>query len=464
MRETTVIIVTLATMIASCSGPSTLDSSDSGRTRTFEAGVPNFDMETIVRARDGAASLEAHFSIPLSSLVFVRSGEAFEAAYDVLIEVVERTSKDRVFETTASDTIRVAHYDSTLLPAPQVRMRPLDVPAGSYVVEVTITDQETGASAIRRQAVTVPGRHDSEPYVGHVHLEALRDAGGFEPLVSLHLPAMMDSLRASVQLLNLDATENLTVALRLVRFESDTSIAPPPYWLAPTRASLASRGIFYDKADTIQVTRRTITAPEENAVVEFSLPKLSPGMYRLTVEGTHADGERIAERERMISVKNSTYPQMAALYDLIEALAYIAFDDEIEFIESAENPVEAKRRFDAFWGTRVSNRNVASNLIKLYYGRVEEANLLFTGYKEGWKTDRGMVYVILGPPLYVDRRVESETWFYSYGDRDPANAYLFEKVRAFSENGFENYVLQRRPYYQHEWTRAVDLWRRGEVL
>jgi hypothetical protein len=75
-----------------------------------------------------------------------------------------------------------------------------------------------------------------------------------------------------------------------------------------------------------------------------------------------------------------------------------------------------------------------------------------------------MVYVVMGPPLYVDQRIETETWHYSYGDRDPANTFVFEKVQHDVDQPFENYILQRRPYFQREWTRAVDLWRRGDVL
>lgn len=464
MRQTGVIIAAVAVLIASCASPSALDSSDAGRTRAYEPGVPNFDMETVVRSRDGATTVETHLSIPYSSLVFVRAGEMFEAEYEVLVEVAERESKDLILDRSELEIIQVASYDSTIMPSPHVRMIPLEVPPGSYVFEVTLTDQKTDTDAVRRQAVSVPSLQSDEPYVSRIHLEAQRDGGGFEPLVSLHVPAMMDSLRALIQVLNLSRQEDLTLAMRLVKFESDTSIAPPPYWLIPTRASLASRGVFYDEVDTIQVSQRTIASSAEDPIVEFSLPRLSPGIYHLEITGMISDGDAVVKRDRMLSVKNESYPRIADLHEMIEALTYIAFDDEIEFMQEAETPEEAKGRFDAFWGSRVPNRNLAASLIRLYYGRVEEATLYFTGYKEGWKTDRGMVYVVMGPPLYVDQRVESETWHYSYGDRDPANTFIFEKVQYYVDQPFENYILQRRPYYQREWTRAVDLWRRGDVL
>lgn len=463
-RKYSIIAASLLLVLASCTGTRAIDSSDAGRTRAYEPGVPNFDMETIVRAGDGKAVVEAYLSIPMTSLVFVRSGDAFTAEYELVAEVIDRSSKDLVTERSESETLDVVEYDSTLSTLPRTRKIDLDVPAGSYVVEITLTDLKTGESTSRRQAVSVPSFEEGEPYVSRIHLEAQRSGHGFEPLVSLHMPAMMDSLRASIHLLNLQPQEDLSVVMKLVRFESDTSVASPPYWLVPPRGSLVYQGAFYEDGDTLQVTRRPLSAVDGDAVVEFSLPQLSEGIYKLRIEGVTEEGASMIERERIVSVKSETFPQIALLDDLIEALAYIAFEREIEHIQAAETPAEKKRRFDSFWGSLVPNRNVAANLIKLYYGRIEEANLYFTGYKEGWKTDRGMIYTILGPPLYIDRRVETEMWHYSYSQQNPIKTFVFEKAQDFGDDPFENYILERRPFYQQEWIRAIDLWREGEVL
>lgn len=449
--------------LASCSGSRSIESTDAGRTRAFEPGIPNFDMETIVRPRGDTLVVGVHLSMPLSSLVFVRDGDTFAAEYEMLAEVIDRDSKNLVLDVSETESLRVAEYDSTLATVPHVWSIDLDVPAGSYVVQMTLTDQATGESATRRQAVSIPDPADDKPYVSRIHLEAQREGRGFEPLISLHMPAMMDSLRASIQLLNPGASR-LSVRMELVAFRTDTSVAKPPYALVPSRASLAHRGVFYEEADTLQVTRRDLTRVEGGSVLEFSLPQLSRGMFGLRIVATDSEGVAIVERERILSVKNETYPQMALLGDLIEALAYIAYETEIEHIRSGETLTEKKRRFDAFWGSLVPNRNAAANLIKLYYGRIEEANLYFTGYKEGWKTDRGMVYVVLGPPLYVERRVDTETWHYSYAEQNPVRTFVFEEAQEFRDDAFEHFILDRRAFYQQEWIRALDLWRSGNVL
>ena len=38
-----------------------------------------------------------------------------------------------------------------------------------------------------------------------------------------------------------------------------------------------------------------------------------------------------------------------------------------------------------------------------YYRRIQFANATFSGFMNGWRSDRGMVYIILGPPNDIDR-------------------------------------------------------------
>lgn len=460
----TVTSMVTVLVLSACAGSAGLDSPDAGRTTAYEPGVPNFDMESIVRLEGERPIVEVLYSLPFATLVFVKSDDRYVAGFELVVRLIERSTESLVSETTEHESLTVLSYDSTLSFHPYIGRLELEVPAGEFVVDAQVTDISSGESARRRQAVHVASVETGETFISRILLEGTRTPADFEPIISLHTPAEMDSLRASIQLYNLPDPGELEISMRLVRFESDTTVASPPYWLEPSRGSLAYRGVDYGVADTIQATRRVIRGASESAAVEFFLPRLDAGVYRLHIEGRDGAGTLIVDRERTLSVKNPTFPQIALLEDLIESLAYIAYDNEIEAIREGTTPAERKRRFDAFWGALVSNRNVAANLIELYYGRIEEANLFFTGYKEGWRTDRGMIFTILGPPVYIDRRVETEIWYYSYGDRDPVNTYVFERVHRDRDEPFETYVLQRRPYYQNEWGRAIDQWRDGDVL
>lgn len=84
---------------------------------------------------------------------------------------------------------------------------------------------------------------------------------------------------------------------------------------------------------------------------------------------------------------------------------YLMTEKERDRYEDMKN-IEAKRKymFD-FWKTRDYNPGTPQNEFKIdYLKRVNEANRNFNeAYKDGWKTDRGRVYLIYGKPNDIDR-------------------------------------------------------------
>ncbi|MFV1980946.1 MAG: GWxTD domain-containing protein, partial [Rhodothermia bacterium] len=343
---------------------------------------------------------------------------------------------------------------------------------GEYVVHAILLDMNSEETAERRQRLQVIGRIETGFSLSRMRVEGRDSRKQFEPIVSYHVPARLDSLRSVVELYNAPTGSDIEIAMVLVRFPSDMSVATPPYWLTPPIGSLPYRGVDFSKPDTLQSTRRTIRDVDEDLVIEFEFPALSRGSYRVYIEASitgsseNADAgpQILLRRRRNLSVKSEDFPQITRLNDMIEALTYIARDKELEEIYSATTVEQKRSEFDGFWGNLVSNRQQARTLVKQYYGRIEEANLFFTGHKEGWKTDRGMVYVILGPPMYVEYAFDSQIWHYSYAEQDYANAYQFRRVRPFgAEADFDNYILTRRPFYERTWTRQIERWRQGLI-
>ena len=65
------------------------------------------------------------------------------------------------------------------------------------------------------------------------------------------------------------------------------------------------------------------------------------------------------------------------------------------------------------------------------------ANQYFTSFKEGWKTDRGMVYMVFGPPDTAVLNGQQEIWEY----KKSRPAVLFHK--AGSVYSPDHFVLVR---------------------
>ena len=67
-------------------------------------------------------------------------------------------------------------------------------------------------------------------------------------------------------------------------------------------------------------------------------------------------------------------------------------------------PEDKRRMFNEFWKKRDPTPKTDYNeLMEEYYSRVDYANKNFGHYMEGWKTDRGMVYIIFGIPNNIER-------------------------------------------------------------
>ncbi|MEX1055217.1 MAG: hypothetical protein WED81_04260, partial [Rhodothermales bacterium] len=243
--------------LASCAGPAAIDQADAGRTKRYEPGVPNFDMEAVVRLQESGPVIDVFTSIPYVSLAFVRSGNRYVSEYEIVTRISDRETRDLVEETSQTITLSVSDYDSTRGFEPHSRATRLQSPAGSYVAEVLLTDLNSGEMARRRQSIRVPTSGGDMAFVSRILMEARSDDGVYRPLISLHLPASLDSLRATVEVSNIAGEGDLEIQMRLLRFRSDTTVASPPYWLVPSRASLAYQGAEFDRADTLQVSRRT---------------------------------------------------------------------------------------------------------------------------------------------------------------------------------------------------------------
>jgi GWxTD domain-containing protein len=155
-------------------------------------------------------------------------------------------------------------------------------------------------------------------------------------------------------------------------------------------------------------------------------------------------------------VESGKYPKYTKLASLIKPLVYISTGEEIKTLNKS---TDTKKALDNYWLRLAGNANDAKRIIKVFYDRVEAANEKFTSYKEGWKTDMGMIYIIFGEPLEVYRNGDQEQWIYEKSEGISQVKFTFAKVKNIYANN--HYELIRYPEYEQYWYNKVDLWRKG---
>jgi len=155
----------------------------------------------------------------------------------------------------------------------------------------------------------------------------------------------------------------------------------------------------------------------------------------------------------------SAYPREDRTEQLVQPIQYITTPAEYLKLSTEGHP---KKMMDKFWLAATGSTDKARMLIRVFYTRMTYANQYFTDFKEGWKTDRGMIYIIYGLPNNINKGSDSETWEYTRKQQANPLTFVFEKKP--SPYSDEYYVLRRGEAQPTYWRQAVDSWRKGRVF
>lgn len=193
----------------------------------------------------------------------------------------------------------------------------------------------------------------------------------------------------------------------------------------------------------------TFSVYEVNGKLELSLP--SKGFFHLKTNENTKDGVTFF-------VYESSFPKIKNTEQMIHATRYIMSKKEFDNCMFSD---DKKAAIDKFWLDIAGSNERAKELIRKYYGRVQEANKLFTSFQEGWKTDRGMIFIVFGAPNNVTKRKNGEIWTYGEVGNPRSIVFAFTKIiNPFTDN---DYYLERSEAYKAPWYEAVDMWRQGRI-
>lgn len=178
------------------------------------------------------------------------------------------------------------------------------------------------------------------------------------------------------------------------------------------------------------------------ALVPFPAEKLLLRSYALTIALTHgADHAEIPLKFRVV------WPDMPfSLKDIdnaLEALRYVTTGDQLDSLR--QGSMEARRKnLEEFWRKRDATPATAFNEVETeYYRRVDYATRNFGTLRlpDGFRSDRGRIYVLYGPPASTERSLDpdagyQEVWVYSRLNR---------KFVFVDQNKSGNYILVTTP-------------------
>ncbi len=265
----------------------------------------------------------------------------------------------------------------------------------------------------------------TSPYNYH-NFEVVRFSTG-QPIFS--------SILDSNQVIRIRYPDYEVDSLFLSYYPVDSIIPYPPSLLLPSRT-------FQQEPDTTYSI-----ANDDSVAIRFN----EEGLYHFTVDSTIIEGYTVF-------YFGEHFPSIKTTEQMIDPLAYLISEREIARMREEQN---LKLAVDNFWITTAGNIDKAREMIRIYYNRVFYANYFFVSYKEGWKTDRGMIYIIYGPPDVLYKNDEEERWIYRNSKGTETIAFTFRKVdSSFTQNDF---ILNRSDELDSRWGEAINSWRNGMI-
>ncbi len=354
------------------------------------AGSLNFALRFFSTASEnpGLSLLNITVGFVNDELQFVTTTDKkFRADFQILLNI-HNLDSSRVDSTVWSGHVIAQNFDETVSDKlshtfyGQIELAPKE-----YRYRVQLTDLETRSGGFRAGAVTVRDFSSDSLAISDI---ALLDAATLAQMLELNHAELADSSGyVFFEIYNLPTCDSAKIQYEISE--------PMSQKLVKGEKSIVTGGRI--TRNFVAIRKSDVT---NESIFNFNI---------LCGDTTFALQQRIKS-----SGQRETRPEIN-LDDAIEQLRYIAKGDEMKKLKKARGEDRVKE-FQAFWDKRDPSPETRENeYYDEYYRRVEYASKAFGDNGTGWRTDFGMVFILLGSPDYVDRPLNSNDYFDSFSNR-----------------------------------------------
>ncbi|SHE96586.1 GWxTD domain-containing protein [Fodinibius roseus] len=455
----------LAVFLVSCSASRNLDI-ERGTGYNFKAGHPEFRTAAFGFVDEqNNTMLEITAEVVKGSLIYKEENDTLQARMLVEYQVQDLENSDNILvsnqmERTVKSTDQAITSSREALDLTFTHA----VDPSRYRVLVSITDLNTEKNITQSVETAIPQTEQGDYNLSNIQMFGKEsDGGDWEQLNTYDVKGKVDSLRFVFQVISPRTDERMQIRSRLVHFESDTSYPRPMHYSNYSPSSIEYKGIDYDEETELQSSQRVLT-DYSSTYIEYKFATPGRGNYRFAVNARRGEEEELF-KARDFGVKSKNYPNISTARELARPLIYLMGEGDHEEMMEISDADSLKKEVDRFWLKKIGNTNRARQVIELYYQRVEDANKQFSNFKEGWKTDLGMIYVLFGAPWYTRDRLKELIWYYSYNHSDPDYSYYFDQPKLKNQYfPFYHYLLRRSNYYYTVQYQQRQLWLTGQIL
>jgi GWxTD domain-containing protein len=355
-------------------------------------------------------------AVPYGNLSFLNAGDRYVADYGVIVQVMDAQTDalilDKYQEHSVTESFEMrekrVELDQERANATQYSF---ELAADkSYDIRVSVRDLNAKVSADTTNTVKAP-RFGKSVAMSSPLLFRSRKGTQILPLIGSDVSSLnKDEAGFFLELYDATPNEYIVAQYAHAKGEDDEMLEPI---FAKVRTTSRREPVFmpFD--------------PSELWLGEYEVDLfLLPASYDTTEKGLK-DVRRhaIGQTSRVINSPVQTGIPFAEsdLDEAIEQLNIIATVWEWDSLNMGTNRKEKRQNLIEFWRKRDPNPWDKENRpMEVFYKRVSYANFHFaSGGNNGWRSDRGRVYIVLGEPTYTERSPYQatskpyEAWEYS---------------------------------------------------
>ena len=379
--------------------------------------LPKFDYEVVSFPGKEFQDAETHLYVWVRNthLQFITMDSVYSAHYQLNIGI-ENQKGASILTEDKTYSVTERSYAVTIDPkAQRIHRFEFQLPPEEYLFQFRLLDLNSTRSRILERKKTVRTFEKNKLEVSDVLFVTESDTSSIRP------ENIIPSFRVPLQ-------EKIFVYAELVSPQKTDAIK--------INSTLRQK----NGKDGLNFSQEIIPKNEITKVfLQINKESMVQGENQLYLKVT-SEGQSKAIRKDLRFIAGIQVFEGLPVDDMIGPLLYVTDGDDWKKLINASDE-ERDSVFQAFWDKRDPSPGSPENeLFDEFYRRVDLTNRNF-GYsrKDGWKTDRGRVFIVFGPPERVERGAPSrytqgdyEVWYYDE---------LREKFVFFDEYGFGDFRL-----------------------
>ena len=363
----------------------------------------HLDCVNVNSPETGMSRLNLYIKTTYDELQFVLKEGAYKASYEVSAVIYDNKKYQVDGKIDQEEATAYSYEETNSRRVYSLAYLSFDLAPGKYKLAISVTDLETNVTRTIKKDYELRDFSDKKFAISDIALVRNVEVDSIG----------IKSFHPDVSNFIIDLSNTLYAYFEVYSFQNKNETFEISFFIKDSKR----KKIFENKY------KRRKDGPRTLEVFQIPTTKLSQGTY--TIELKVEEGRSKKEVKKAFVVRWTNMPTSISDIDLaIQQLKYIANKKDFDKLKKADRG-DKLVIFQKYWEEFDPTPGTAENeAMDEYYSRVQMANERFAGFRDGWKTDMGMIYIIFGPPNDVERHPFDsgfkpyEIWYYHTINRE----------------------------------------------